>query len=68
MDLTQKQFDILHYIKCYQHEEGYPPTRAEIAQAFEFKSPNAADEHLHRLARKGAIQLVPGISRGIKVL
>jgi repressor LexA len=68
MDLTQKQSDILHYIKCYQHTEGYPPTRAEIAEAFDFKSPNAADDHLRRLQAKGAIELVPGISRGIKVL
>jgi len=44
-----------------------PPTRAEIAEAFGFKSPNAAEEHLRALQRKGAIDLVPGASRGIQL-
>ncbi len=44
---------------------GMPPTRVEIARAFGFSSPNAAEGHLRALARKGAIELVPGASRGI---
>lgn len=32
-----------------------------------FKSPNAAEDHLRALARKGAIELVPGTSRGIRL-
>ena len=46
---------------------GAPPTRAEIAQALGFKSANAAEEHLKALARKGAIELVSGTSRGIRL-
>ena len=46
---------------------GYPPTRAEIAQELGFKSPNAAEEHLKALARKGAIEMTPGASRGIRI-
>ena len=46
---------------------GYPPTRAEIARALGFRSPNAAEEHLRALARKGAIEMIPGTSRGIKL-
>jgi repressor LexA len=48
-------------------ETGYPPTRAEIAKSLGFKSANAAEEHLRALARKGAIEMVPGASRGIRL-
>jgi len=44
-----------------------PPTRAEIAEALGFRSPNAAEDHLRALARKGAIELLPGASRGIRL-
>ena len=37
-----------------------PPTRAEISRELGFKSPNAAEEHLKALARKGAIEIVAG--------
>jgi len=48
-------------------ETGYPPTRSEIAGEMGFKSPNAAEEHLRALARKGAIEMMPGTSRGIRL-
>jgi SOS-response transcriptional repressor LexA len=32
-----------------------------------FRSPNAAEEHLRALARKGVIEMTPGASRGIKL-
>ncbi|MFV2091212.1 MAG: transcriptional repressor LexA, partial [Pseudomonadales bacterium] len=41
--------------------------RANIAQELGFKSPNAAEEHLKALARKGAIEMIPGTSRGIRL-
>ena len=44
-----------------------PPTRAEIALQLGFRSPNAAEEHLRALARKGCIELLPGSSRGIRL-
>ena len=46
---------------------GAPPTRAEIAAQLGFRSANAAEEHLQALARKGAIELVGGTSRGIRL-
>ena len=52
--LTPRQTEILEYIRRYQLETGYPPTRSEIAQEMGFKSPNAAEEHLKALARKKA--------------
>lgn len=67
-DLTPRQTEILELIRGSIAERGSPPTRAEIAAAFGFKSPNAAEEHLKALARKGAIELLPGSSRGIRLL
>lgn len=66
--LTRRQTEILELIRASIAEQGYPPTRAEIAGAFGFRSPNAAEEHLKALARKGVIELLPGASRGIRLL
>jgi len=65
--LTPRQSEILAFIKRCLEDNGYPPTRAEIAQQLGFKSPNAAEEHLKALARKGAIEMTPGASRGIRI-
>lgn len=65
--LTARQQQILDLIKHNIMHTGAPPTRAEIAQALGFKSANAAEEHLQALARKGAIDLVSGTSRGIRL-
>ncbi len=65
--LTKRQSEILELIKSHSEETGYPPTRAEIAKTFGFRSPNAAEEHLRALARKGAIEIIPGASRGIRL-
>ncbi|WP_444931442.1 transcriptional repressor LexA [Microbulbifer sp. SSSA002] len=66
-NLTARQTQVLDLIKAYLDETGYPPTRAEIAQELGFRSPNAAEEHLKALARKGAIEMVAGASRGIRI-
>ncbi|ROR32358.1 transcriptional repressor LexA [Inmirania thermothiophila] len=65
--LTRRQREVLAYIRAHIEREGMPPTRAEIAQALGFRSANAAAEHLRALARKGAIELVAGASRGIRL-
>ncbi|MXY06498.1 MAG: transcriptional repressor LexA [Gammaproteobacteria bacterium] len=65
--LTKRQADVLRVIRQSLSDYGYPPTRAEIAQVLGFKSANAAEEHLKALARKGAIKMVPGASRGIRL-
>ena len=67
LKLTPRQAEILAFIKQCLEDNGYPPTRAEIAQQLGFKSPNAAEEHLKALARKGAIEMTPGASRGIRI-
>lgn len=65
--LTQRQQQILELIQRSILDTGSPPTRAEIATAFGFKSSNAAEEHLQALARKGVIELIGGMSRGIRL-
>ncbi|MFD2644887.1 transcriptional repressor LexA [Pseudomonas japonica] len=67
LKLTPRQAEILAFIKRCLEANGFPPTRAEIAQELGFKSPNAAEEHLKALARKGAIEMTPGASRGIRI-
>jgi repressor LexA len=66
--LTARQQMVLDLVKSAIEETGFPPTRAEIARELGFKSANAAEEHLKALARKGAIEMIPGASRGIRVL
>jgi repressor LexA len=65
--LTSRQAQVLDLIKRHINDTGYPPTRADIAQQLGFRSPNAAEEHLKALARKGAIEMIPGTSRGIRL-
>ncbi len=66
-NLTRRQTQVLDIIREHIADTGYPPTRADIAQQLGFKSPNAAEEHLKALARKGAIEMIPGTSRGIRL-
>lgn len=65
--LTARQQQVLAFIKEYMDSNGYPPTRVDIAKTLGFKSPNAAEDHLRALARKGAIEMIPGASRGIRL-
>jgi repressor LexA len=66
--LTARQQQILQLIRDCINETGMPPTRAEIAATLGFRSANAAEDHLKALARKGVIELLPGSSRGIRLL
>jgi repressor LexA len=66
-DLTPRQQEILALIRRHIADTGFPPTRAEIAAELGFRSPNAAEEHLKALARKGVIELTSGASRGIRL-
>lgn len=65
--LTARQEEILKLIARAIERSGYPPTRAEIAAELGFRSANAAEDHLHALARKGMLELASGTSRGIRL-
>ena len=66
--LTQRQSEILSFIQEFIEDNAMPPTRAEIAKALGFKSVNSAEEHLRALKRKDVIELIPGASRGIRLV
>ncbi|HHF5318661.1 TPA: transcriptional repressor LexA [Haemophilus influenzae] len=66
--LTARQQEVLDLLKHHLETTGMPPTRAEISRELGFKSANAAEEHLKALSRKGAIEIIPGASRGIRIL
>lgn len=68
MKLTPRQQEILDFIRNTLEVLGAPPTRMEISTAFGFASPNAAEDHLKALAKKGAITLEPGSARGIRLI
>ncbi|MDE2344744.1 MAG: transcriptional repressor LexA [Betaproteobacteria bacterium] len=66
--LTARQQQILDWIRQQLENTGLPPTRAELCRAMGFRSPNAAEDHLKALARKGVIELMAGASRGIRLM
>ena len=66
-ELTERQSEILQLIRELTEVSGFPPTRAEIAERMGFRSVNAAEQHLRALEKKGAIDILPGASRGIRV-
>ncbi len=65
---TRRQAELLTWMRRYIVQHGMPPTRQEIAQAFGFRSPNAAESHLRAMARRGLIELQAGTARGIRLL
>jgi repressor LexA len=67
-ELTAKQMRVLGFVQRFITQNGYPPTRREIADHFEWASQTSAEDYLRALARKGFIKIAPGkISRGLQV-
>ncbi|MDC9623410.1 transcriptional repressor LexA [Xenorhabdus sp. XENO-7] len=66
--LTARQQQVYDLVRDHISQTGMPPTRAEIAARLGFRSPNAAEEHLKALARKGVIEIISGASRGLRLL
>jgi repressor LexA len=67
-ELSPKQLEVLAFVQRFTHEHGLPPTRGEIARGLGLKNRQGIDQHLRALEGKGAIELVPGIPRGIRIL
>jgi repressor LexA len=65
--LTARQTEILDFIRDEIATRGLPPTVAEIAAGMRVSSTNGIRDHLKALARKGAIELIPSASRGIRL-
>jgi repressor LexA len=66
-ELTPRQAEILQLIRDTIEETGFPPTRMESARMLGFASPNAAEEHLRALERKGVIEILDGTARGLRL-
>lgn len=66
--LTEKQEDVLAFVKSFIEGKGYPPTRKEICAHFGHSSPSGIDQHLRIIEEKGWINLTPNISRGIQLV
>jgi repressor LexA len=65
--LTARQGQIVDWIRGFIAANGMPPTRAEIAAGLGFSTPSSAEDHLQALARKGALEIVPGAARGLRL-
>ncbi len=65
--LTQRQAQILSFIEAHILSSGFSPTISEIQGQFSFKSPNAVQEHLKALERKGQIRRNPNKWRGLEL-
>ena len=65
--LSQKQIQILEYMKKEVKEKGYPPSVREICDAVGLKSTSTVHGHLERLERKGYIRRDPSKPRAIEI-
>jgi repressor LexA len=65
--LTARQRQVLDWIRSFIEANRMPPTRAEIAAGLGFSTPSSAEDHLQALAKKGALEIVAGASRGLKL-
>lgn len=66
--LSPQQRAVLAFIRRFLSEHGLPPTRGEIATGLALKNRQGIDQHLRALQTKGALELLPGVSRGIRLL
>lgn len=66
-ELTPKQLEVLAFIQHFSKTHALPPTRGEIAEGLGLRNRQGVDQHLRGLEAKGALELIPGISRGIRV-
>ena len=67
LPLTARQQKVLDWIRRHLEVTGMPPTRAEIATGLGFRTASSAEDHLRALAKKGALLLMPGAARGLRL-
>ncbi len=65
---SDKQLQILEFIKKEIKQKGYPPSVREICIAVGLKSTSTVHGHLERLERKGYIRRAPTKPRAIEIL
>lgn len=67
-ELTERQEEILNFIKEFLQECGYPPTLRQIGKHFSISSTFGVKRHLEALEKKGYLNIESNASRGITVL
>lgn len=65
--LTERQAEILRYLRDFSVERGYWPSIRDIQQHFNFRSTNAVAGHLRALELKKAISRIPGQARTFRI-
>lgn len=65
--LTSRQLHLLSYVASYVDLHGRPPTLREIAEVHGINSVNGVNDHLKALMRKGMLERVAGLARGLVV-
>ena len=63
-ELTEKQKEMLDFMRKFTNENGYPPTVKEMMARFNFASPTAVTTHLIALEKKGFIKKTGNRARG----
>ncbi len=66
--LTERQQQVLHYIRQSINERGYPPTLREIGAHMGIRSTNGVNDHLRALERKGYLTREDMKSRALRPL
>ena len=66
--ITEKQSEILEYIKAQILERGFPPAVREICEAVHLKSTSSVHSHLETLEKNGYIRRDPTKPRTIEIL
>lgn len=67
-DLSQRQQQVLEYIRSTVADRGYPPSVREIGEAVGLSSPSTVHAHLSALVRAGYLRRDPSKPRAIEVL
>ena len=66
--ITQKQQEILEYLKKEIISRGYPPSVREICEAVDLRSTSSVHSHLETLERNGYIRRDPAKPRAIEIV
>ena len=66
--ITNKQREVLEYLKQHVLQKGYPPSVREICDAVGLKSTSSAHAHLESLERNGYIRKDPTKPRAIEIV
>jgi repressor LexA len=64
--MTERQEEILDFIRQFQGEKGVPPSSREIQRRFRLSSQSTVIGHLRALANKGQIEQLAGRTWGLK--